>query len=82
MDLVLSKNAKKHFSQLPPPQQRKLKKKLQSLELNPLSGKKLSGELSNDRSLKSWPYRIIYTINNKLKRVEVSEILHRQGVYK
>lgn len=82
MQVILSKVAKKQYDHLPPPEQKKVKKKLLSLEINPLAGKKLSGELSLYRSLRIWPYRIIYTLNEKEKRVEISDIEHRQGAYK
>ncbi len=59
MQVVLSKNAAKQFSRLPKSEQTKIKKKLHLLETDPLAGKKLAGELSGRRSLKSWPYRII-----------------------
>ncbi len=82
MLVILSKDAKKQYDRLPQTEQKKVKKKLQSLEMSPLAGKKLVGELSLYRSLRAWPYRIIYSINEKEKRVEVSDIEHRQGVYK
>jgi len=77
MQVILSNNAKRQYGHLPESEQKKVKKKLFSLETNPLSGKKLSGELAIYRSLRVWPYRIIYIINNKKKRVEVSDIEHR-----
>jgi len=45
MQVVLSKDANKHFEPLPRPEQKKIKKKLQLLENDPFTGKKLSGEL-------------------------------------
>ena len=82
MQVILSKDAKKQYDHLPQSEQKKVKKKLQSLEIYPLAGKKLSGELAIYRSLRAWPYRIIYIINEDKKRVEVSSIEHRQGAYK
>ncbi len=82
MLVILSKDAKKQYDHLSPSEQKKVKKKLLSLEINPFGGKKLSGELSIFRSLRVWPYRIIYAINKAEKRVEVSSIEHRQRVYK
>lgn len=82
MQVILSRIAKKQYDHLPESEQKKVKKKLFSLEENPLSGKKLSGELAIYRSLRAWPYRIIYIINNKKKRVEISDIEHRQRTYK
>lgn len=82
MQVVLSKNAKKQYDHLPQSEQKKVKKKLLSLEIYPLAGKKLSGELNLYRSLRVWPYRIIYLVNEVDKRVEVSDVEHRQGAYK
>lgn len=82
MQVVLSKRAANHYKRLPKPEQTKIKRKLIMLETSPLVGKKLSGELAEDRSLRVWPYRIIYSINEIEQHVEVSDILHRQGAYK
>ena len=82
MQVILSKIAAKHLEQLPKSEKSKMEKKLLRLQENPYSGKKLPGELDKSRSLKAWPYRIIYSINENGKIVEISDILHRQGVYK
>ena len=82
MNVVISKNAKKQYDHLPKPEQAKIKKKLIALERNPYIGKKLSGELSELHSLRAWPYRILYDINDKQKRIEVHKIAHRQEAYK
>lgn len=81
MLVILSKRAAKHYNSLPKREQQKLKKKLLELESNPFCGKKLSGEFEGNRSLKVWPYRIIYIIDEKKEQVEVRDILHRQGAY-
>ena len=82
MDVILSKNAQKEYEHLPKADQIKIKKNLKSLEVNPYSAKKLSGEFKGIFSLRSWPYRILYEINLSAKRVEVLKIAHRQNVYK
>lgn len=82
MNIVLAKDAQKHYRKLPKADQVKIKKKLISLSKDPYEGKKLEGELKDRRSLRAWPYRIIYTINKKENRIEISAILHRQGAYK
>lgn len=81
MQLVFSKEAQKHYNHLPTLEQKKIKKKLITLQENPYLGKKLAGQLSGHRSVRVWPYRIIYKVNEELNRVEVSDILHRQGAY-
>lgn len=51
------------------------------LEQNPIAGKKLTGKLEEQYSLRIWPYRIIYFINNK-KDVIITDIGHRKDVYR
>lgn len=82
MELVLSNNAQKNFKRLPKPEQLKIGKKLFVLSQNPLSGKKLVGELKDSWSIRAWPYRIIYKLNSSEHRIEVSDIIHRQGAYR
>lgn len=82
MKLALSKNANKQFQKLPQSEQAKVKRKLIELEQNPKTGKKLEGELSDFRSLRVWPYRILYEINKAKERIEIHKIVHRQGAYK
>lgn len=81
MQIILAKDAKKHFKHLPESERSKVRKKLLTLIHNPTIGKKLSGELEGLRSLRVWPYRIIYKINTAERRIEVSDIIHRQGAY-
>lgn len=81
MDVILSKDAQKQFKHLTQADQSKIKRKLISLQENETAGKRLTGEFSGLRSLRAWPYRIIYSINKAEKRVEVNAILHRQGPY-
>ena len=82
MQVILSKEALKHYDHLQKAEQLKVKKKLHGLQVNPYMGKKLTGNLYGYRSLRVWPYRIIYTVNGSEKKIEVSDILHRQGAYK
>ena len=79
MKVIVTPKAQKHFSQLPVSEQKKIKKKLLVLETDSFAGKKLSGELSELRSLRAWPYRIIYYINSD--RIFITSIVHRQSVY-
>lgn len=81
MKVAFSKDAQKQYKRLPKSQQTKILKKLVGLEKNPNAGKKLEGELKGFRSLRAWPYRILYEINKTGQRIEVHKIAHRQGVY-
>lgn len=82
MLVVLSSDSLKQYERLPKSEKAKIRKKLYALEQSPYSGKKLMGELKGIYSLKVWPYRILYEINEVEKRIEVYKIAHRQGVYK
>lgn len=82
MKLIISKDALKQYEKLPRTEQVKIKSKLKALQDEPYAGKRLTGDLSDYRSLKAWPYRIIYEINKKENRIDVHKIAHRQGAYK
>ncbi|MCJ7826514.1 type II toxin-antitoxin system RelE/ParE family toxin [Patescibacteria group bacterium] len=82
MDVILSLNARKQYKHFPKADQKKIRKKLIVLENDPIAGKKLMGEFKGVYSLRVWPYRILYEINMKIKRVEILVIAHRQGIYK
>ncbi len=82
IQVVITSEASKQYKHLPAKEQKKIKKKLLLLEQSPLAGKKLSGELSGYRSLRVWPYRIIYTIDESSLNLTIKSIIHRQGAYK
>jgi mRNA-degrading endonuclease RelE of RelBE toxin-antitoxin system len=82
MEVIVTPKALKQYIHLPKTEQTKIKKKLLLLEQNAQEGKKLSGEYTELRSIKAWPYRIVYFIDNKVKKIYVVTIAHRQGVYK
>ncbi len=81
MEVILSKDARKQLEKLPKANQVKVRKKLMAIADNPTIGKKLSGELKDIRSVRAWPYRILYEINKKENRIEIHKIAHSQGVY-
>ncbi|OGM08521.1 hypothetical protein A2Z67_02205 [Candidatus Woesebacteria bacterium RBG_13_36_22] len=82
MQVIITPRVLKQYNRLPKTEQVKIKKKLLMLEQYPQEGKKLSGEYSELHSLKAWPYRIIYFIDNRQRKVYIVTISHRQGVYK
>lgn len=82
MQVIITPRASKQFGRLPRIEQAKIKKKLTVLENDPYAGKKLSGELSETRSLRAWPYRVLYYIDQEKNTLFVISVLHRQGAYK
>lgn len=59
----------------------KIAKKIELLTRNPYIGKKLKGEFEGLRSLKAWPFRIIYQLTED-EMINIVIIEHRQQVYK
>ncbi|MBI4226393.1 type II toxin-antitoxin system RelE/ParE family toxin [Candidatus Roizmanbacteria bacterium] len=82
MQIFLTKEAQKQYRKLPKSETEKINKKFILLSGEPPAGKKLSGEYKETRSLKAWPYRIIYFINEKQQEIWIISIIHRQGAYK
>jgi mRNA-degrading endonuclease RelE of RelBE toxin-antitoxin system len=84
MKVLLTADAEKQFRKLPKPERSKVQKKLKLLTDNPQAGKKLAGAYAAQRSLRAWPYRIIYEISTTVNQeaIIVLAILHRQGAYK
>ena len=81
MQVIVTPKALKQYNHLPKTEQSKIKKKLLGLEQNSQEGKKLSGEYAQLRSLRAWPYRILYYIDEKQQKIFIVTIAHRQGVY-
>lgn len=82
MLVILSKDAQRQYERIPKAERTKVYKKLFLLQEKPQAGKKLSGEFKGVRSLRAWPYRIIYEVHEREKRVTILKIAHRQSVYK
>lgn len=82
MNVVYSDTARKQLKKLPKSEQIKVLKKIEILKVDPHSGKKLKGIFAGLRSLKAWPYRIIYQYSDKDQTLFINVIEHRQQVYK
>lgn len=82
MKIIITPEAIKQYGKLPKVEQKKIKKKISVLEQDSNAGKKLSSNFSKLRSLRVWPYRILYFTNESQNTIYVITIAHRQGVYK
>lgn len=82
MQVIITPEAQKQYDKLPSQAQVKITKKLELLKEDSFIGKKLGGQLAKYRSIRAWPYRIIYFKENSQGKVFVTSILHRQGAYK
>ena len=82
MTVIFSLQAKKQLDRLQAHQALKVTRQLRLLNSNPFIGKLLGGNLKDFRSLRAWPYRIVYRVDKQKKLVLIHTIEHRQGVYK
>ena len=69
----------KQMQKIPFVQRKKILFKLNQLMFDPYAGKTLRGELEGLRSLRAWPYRIVYELGKK--KIIIYSIAHRQSVY-
>jgi mRNA interferase RelE/StbE len=82
MKVNYSRTSLKQLKRFPKTKQIEVLKKIEKLKNYPGAGKKLKGPLKNFRSLKVWPYRIIYQYSKKDKTIFINVIQHRQNIYK
>lgn len=81
MQVAYSKDALKQIKKLPKTEAIKVLRKIEIIKENPLFGKKLEGEFYQMRSVRAWPYRIIYRFN-AVDSLVILAIKHRQEAYK
>ncbi|MFZ3085578.1 MAG: type II toxin-antitoxin system RelE/ParE family toxin [Candidatus Hydromicrobium sp.] len=81
MKVNYSKTSLKQLKKLTRTKQIEILKKIEKLKNNPDAGKKLKVPLKNFRSLKTWPYRIIYQYSKNDKTIFINIIQHRQSTY-
>jgi mRNA interferase RelE/StbE len=79
-ELVYKPIVLKQLKKLPLVERKKIVKKLEFLQKDPLVGKQLKGELAGLWSLKAWPYRIIYQL--EAQTITIFSISHRQTAYR
>jgi mRNA interferase RelE/StbE len=80
--LVLKPRAKKELANLEEVDRIRARVVLEAIQNNPFSGKKLTGELPNQYSMRAWPFRVIYEIRKNELIILVLRIRHRKDAYK
>jgi mRNA interferase RelE/StbE len=80
--LLIPERTRKTIGKLPKNIQRHIPLVLLKIRENPLSGRKLHGELSGYYKYRLGDYRIVYSFASKISTVVVVAVEHRQGVYK
>jgi len=82
MRVEYSSVARKEIKKIPRNKQIKILSMIEKLKNDPYAGKGLKGEFVGLRSLKVWPYRIIYRYLSQDKLIFINVVQHRQGAYK
>jgi len=82
MKVNYSKTSLKQLKKTPKIKQVEILKKIKKLKNYPDAGKKLKGPLKNFKSLKAWPYRIIYQYSENDNTIFINIIQHRQSAFK
>lgn len=82
MKVNYSKTSLKQLKKLTRTKQIEILKKIEKLKNHPDAGKKLKGPLKSFKSLKFWPYRIIYQYSENDRSIFINIIQHRQSAYK
>ena len=80
-EVILSQDARNQIKKLPLRYKKSAIEALEDSRHTPLMGKALVRELAGRFSFQLGPYRIIYKVNKKAKRVEVLAIRHRKYAY-
>lgn len=79
--VLLKKRAERDIAALRKKDQQRVLAALAVLQEHPFAGKRLQGDYEGAWSLRVWPYRILYTVHQKIVTVVVLRVGHRQGVY-
>lgn len=81
MKILYRDEAIKNLKKLGAAEKQKAKKKIESLLLNPLLGKKLKGQFEGLRSYRAWPLRIIYAFDESSQTITIITVDYRGDVY-
>ena len=82
--IVLNKSAQKELSKLPTTIVKKIATVIDDLANNPrpVGAKKLEAQKNELWRVRSGDYRIVYSIEDVVKVVEIQKIGHRKDIYK
>ena len=80
--LVIDKKAQKEIFRLSLKDTLRIQAGIQKILINPFAGKKLNGKLQGAYSIRVWPFRILYKIQQKKLVILVLKVVHRKEAYK
>jgi mRNA interferase RelE/StbE len=79
--LLYSETSRKQIRKLHPQIKPVVKSKIEKLQENPFSGKRLERELSGYLSMQAKRFRVIYKIRENDQTVEIHYVGHRRDIY-
>ena len=79
--LLYSETSRKQIRKLHPQMRHLVKSKIETLQVNPFSGKWLEKELSGYLSMQAKRFRVIYRIKDDGQIIEIHYIGHRRDIY-
>lgn len=79
--IKLTAQAKRGLKEIKSLHQNAIESIFGELKENPFSGKPLTRELTGKYTFKVGPYRIIYTVSKKDRRIYVLTVGHRATIY-
>lgn len=80
--LALTAQARKDRAKIPEPIRERVDRALDALRRDPFQGKSLQGDLKGARSIRVWPYRIVYQMYRRELVVIVIGIPNRKDAYR
>ena len=75
--ITIADSAFKNLKRIPLPWKRRISDVIDRLVLNPFLGSKMWGELQGKRKIRVWPYRVIYSVDEKSRSINILELGHR-----
>jgi len=78
--IYIPKPTAKQIKQIPVLWRDRIANAIEILQYNPFLGEKMTGKLKNQRKIRIWPYRILYTAERKKRIIIIVEVGHRGGV--
>ncbi len=82
MQIVYLPKTKKHLKKIDKKYFTKIFNGIELLATKPDSGKLLVGKLQGKRSLRVWPYRVVYSVSQEKSLIIIEAIQPRQDIYR
>ncbi len=79
--ILYSETSRKQIRRLHPQIKSAIKSRIERLQENPFTGKRLEKEISGYLSIRMKRFRIIYKINEDDHNVEIHHVGHRKDIY-